>query len=48
MLKKIVSEDEDSKPLCINFEENFLGLIKMILSRSFSTSNYLRDNRGDL
>lgn len=48
MLKNIISEDEDSKPLCINFEENFLGLIKMILSRSFSTSNYLRDNRGDL
>lgn len=27
-----------------NFEESFLGLIKMILSRSFSMSDYLEDN----
>ena len=48
MLKNIISEGEDPKPLCINFEKNCLGLIKMILRRSFSMVNDLKDNCGDL
>ena len=48
MLKNIIFEGEDPKPLCINFEKNCLGLIKMILSRSFSMVNDLKDNCSDL
>ena len=48
MLKNIISEGEDPKPLCINFEKNCSGLMKMILSRSFSMVNDLKDNCSDL
>ena len=48
MLENIISEGEDPKPLCINFEKNCLGLIKMILSGSFSMVNDLKDNCCDL